>query len=226
MANIEIAYVVERSARRTLGIYVERDGSVVVRAPQHLSDERIAAAVKSRQKWVHRTRVRWAQLNPEHPGKEFVSGETVYFLGSPHRLDFRKETARLISLEGDLFVIREEAKARVEELLKGFYRAEGIRRLPRIVEEHAQSMGVTPGRVKVLELGHRWASCSAKGTLNFNWRTMAVPVDVLHYLVVHELAHLKHRDHSPSFWQVVDAEMPSWKAHADWLRRHGAQMAL
>lgn len=226
MANTEIAYVVERSARRTLGIYVERDGSVVVRAPQHLSDERIAAAVKSRHRWVYRARARWAQLNPKRPGKEFVSGETVYFLGRPHRLEFRKDAARLVDLEGDLFVIREEAKARAEELLRGLYRAEGIRRLPPIVDEHARSMGVTSGPVKVLELGNRWASCSAKGALNFSWKAMAVPVDVLHYLVVHELAHLKHRDHSPRFWQVVGAEMPGWKVHADWLRLHGAEMTL
>lgn len=226
MADTEITYVVERSARRTLGIYVERDGCVVVRAPQDLSNEHIAAAVKSRQRWVYRTRARWAQLNPKRAGKEFVSGETVYFLGRPHRLDFRQDAAKRISLEGDLFVIRAEVRPRAEELLRGFYRSEGMKRLPDIVDGHARSMGVAPGQVKVLELGHRWASCSAKGALNFNWKAMAAPVEVLHYLAVHELAHLKHRDHSPRFWHVVDAEMPGWKAHADWLRLHGAEMTL
>jgi predicted metal-dependent hydrolase len=219
-------YVVERSARRTIGIYVERDGSVRVRAPAAASDQRIAAIVRAKRSWVYRAQARWAALNPVQPTKEFVSGETVYFLGQPHRLDFRTDSPRGVQLVGDVFLLNREDQPQAEALLRAFYRAEGLRRLPSIVHEHASSMGLHPGTVKVLDLGHRWASCSRNGSLNFHWKAMAAPVEVLHYLAVHELAHLTHRNHSPAFWQAVEAEMPSWKRHAAWLAERGAQMTL
>lgn len=226
MPEATVSYAVERSARRTIGLYVERDGSVLVRAPQSATQERIAAVVQAKQRWIYRAQARWAALNPQHSQREFVSGETIYFLGQPHRLDFRPEAAPGLRLEGDVFILRPVDKPRAENLLKDFYRAEGLVRLPELVQQHSVSMGLKPGRVRVQELGHRWGSCSTAGTLNFHWKALAVPLEVLHYLVVHELAHLVQRDHSSKFWQVVDAEMPGWKPLAQWLDFHGAQMTL
>ena len=221
-----ISYVIERSARRTIGIYVERDGQVRVRAPEKATDERIATVVNSKLPWVYRTLARWSTVSSGHTRKEFVSGETIYFLGRPHRLDFREDTSKPLELAGDIFVVRRDCQSETETLLKTFYRDEGLRRIPAMVEEHARTMGLTPARVRVLDLGHRWGSCSESGTLNFHWKALGVPLEVLHYLVVHELAHLERRDHSARFWSIVEAEMPNWKDHARWLTACGAQMAL
>lgn len=226
MPEPTISYAVERSARRTIGLYVERDGSVLVRAPQSATDERIAAVVRAKQRWIFRAQARWAALNPQHSQREFVSGETIYFLGKPHRLDFRPDAEPGVCREGDVFILQTAGKPRAEALLKDFYRAEGLARLPALVKQHSASMDLTPGRVRVQELGHRWGSCSASGTLNFHWKAMAVPLEVLHYLVVHELAHLVQRDHSAKFWQLVEAEMPGWQQQAAWLAAHGAEMTL
>ncbi len=221
------AYSVERTARRTVGIYVERDGSVLVRAPEALADARIAEVVRSKADWILRAQARWAALNPGRARKEFVSGETVYFLGQPCRLDFRSDAkSASVFRSGDIFVLHSGDKERAEDLLKAFYRQEGLSRLPELVAQHSRSMGLTPKAVRVLELGHRWGSCSPGGTLNFNWKSVAVPIEVLHYLVVHELAHLQQRNHSPEFWRVVEMELPDWRRNANWLDLHGAQMTL
>lgn len=226
MPEASIPYVVERSSRKTIGLYVERDGSVLVRAPLSTPDERIAATVSAKRAWIHRAQARWAVLNPQPPQKEFVSGETVYFLGQPHRLDFRQDAEPGVCRSGDVFIINSRDKPRAEALLKDFYRAEGRARLPVLVRQHAASMGLNPTGIRVQELGHRWGSCSAKGNLNFHWKAMAVPLEVLHYLVVHELAHIAQRNHSARFWALVEAELPNWRTHAMWLESHGSQMTL
>lgn len=226
MPESPISFTVERSNRKTIGLYVERDGSVLVRAPLTEALERIEAVVDAKRKWIYRAQARWAALNPLQSGREFVSGETVYLLGQPHRLDFRAEASRGVQKEGDLLVMRTDEKPWAEELLKSHFRAEGLLKLPGLVQQHARSMGLSPGTVRVQELGHRWGSCSAKGSLNFNWKAMAAPVEVLRYLVVHELAHLRHKNHSPQFWRVVETEMPDWARHAEWLTAHGAEMVL
>jgi len=226
MSASTIAYAVQRSARKTIGLYVERDGSVLVRAPEAASDERIAAAVRSKERWIFRAQARWAALNPQAAQREFVSGETIYFLGQPHRLDFRPDADPGVLREGDVFTLQAADKPRAESLLKEFYRAQGLRRLPALVEQHAASMGLVPGHIRVQELGHRWGSCSDNGTLNFHWKAMAVPLEVLHYLVVHELAHLVQRNHSAKFWKLVEMEMPGWQEHASWLEARGSEMTL
>ncbi|WP_287924885.1 SprT family zinc-dependent metalloprotease [Diaphorobacter sp.] len=226
MSELPIPFIVGRSNRKTVGLYVERDGSVLVRAPESVPLERIKAIVEAKRKWIYKAQARWAVLNHQQPRHEFVSGETVYLLGQPHRLDFRTGASRGVHQEGDVLVLRADDRPRAEELLKGYFRAEGLARIPALVQQHAQSMGLSPGFVRVQDLGHRWGSCSAKGNLNFNWKAMAAPIEVLRYLVVHELAHIRHKNHSSQFWRVVEAEMPDWARHAGWLTAHGAEMVL
>jgi predicted metal-dependent hydrolase len=85
-------------------------------------------------------------------------------------------------------------------------------------------MGVAPGRVTIRQARTRWGSCSASGALSFNWRLALAPERILRHVVVHELAHLVHRDHSRRFWAVVEAHDAETASHRAFLRRHGAEL--
>jgi predicted metal-dependent hydrolase len=222
----DVEYSVARSARKTAAIFVERDGAVTVKAPQSATDQQVQRLVERKLPWIYRSLAQWGELNRQPTGKEFVSGETFYFLGQPCRLDITADAALALELSGDTFILRADVRPQAEQLLRAFYRRAGYDRLPSMIASHASSMGVRPGKLRVWELNHRWASCSATGNLNFNWRAMGAPLDVLHYLVVHELAHLRKRNHTPEFWGTVDAEMPAWREAAEWLKQHGARMTL
>ena len=222
----DVEYSVARSTRKTAAIYVERDGTVTVKAPQAASEQQVQRLVERKLPWIYRTQAKWSELNHEPTGKEFVSGETFYFLGQACRLDVASDVSEPLLLVGDRFVLHADRMYQAEELLRAFYRRAGYERLPGLIATHSQSMGVRPGRLRVWELNHRWASCSPAGNLNFHWRALGAPLDVLHYLVVHELAHLKERNHTPQFWQFVEMEMPGWREASDWLKSHGARMSL
>lgn len=222
----DVEYSVARSDRKTVSIYVERDGGVTVKAPRRATDQQLQRLVERKLPWIYRTLTHWGELNRQPGGKEFVSGETFYFLGQPCRLDISPDATEPLSLIGDRFVLRLDRREQAEELLRAFYRRVGYERLPTLIAARARSMGVKPGKLRVWELNHRWASCSPAGNLNFHWRALAAPLDVLHYLVVHELAHLKERNHTPEFWQLVDTELPGWREAAEWLKLHGARMTL
>jgi predicted metal-dependent hydrolase len=77
-----------------------------------------------------------------------------------------------------------------------------------------------------MELQNRWGSCSVKGNLNFHWKCAMAPVDVINYIVAHEVVHLKHLNHSREFWNDLDKLIPNYQRHIDWLREHGAGMDL
>lgn len=222
----DVEYQVKRSDRRTVGIYVERDGTVSVRAPQAATDEQIQRVVEKKRSWIYRNLAMWKELNPAPMPREMVSGESFYFLGQPCVLDVRTDAGSPLALEGDRFILRADRRAKADELIRAFYRRAGYERLPGMIAAHARSMGVKPGKLRVWELKHRWASCSPAGNLNFHWRALSAPLDVLEYLVVHELAHLKERGHTPRFWKEVEKVMPDWKSRAEWLKRNGAAMTL
>ncbi len=87
-------------------------------------------------------------------------------------------------------------------------------------------MDLTPNGIRVIDLKNRWASCTPEGKLNFHWKCMMSPATILDYIVVHELAHLIHPNHSAAFWNEVDKVLPDYGERKEWLRVHGAGMDL
>src|SRR5438093_4487586 len=93
-----------------------------------------------------------------------------------------------------------------------------------VLEEEAPALGVTYERVQIRGQRTRWGSCSARGTLSFNWRLVLAPLEVLDYVAVHELCHLRIPNHSKSFWTLVEASRPDWRDQRHWLREHGPEL--
>ena len=93
-----------------------------------------------------------------------------------------------------------------------------------VVDEQAPAIGVAPSRILIRDQRSRWGSCSTRGTLSFNWRLVLAPFDVLDYVVVHELCHLREPNHSSRFWRLVETHRPGWRTQRDWLHRHGPEL--
>ena len=93
-----------------------------------------------------------------------------------------------------------------------------------LADEEAPALGVEPERIQIRDQRTRWGSCSTRGTLSFNWRLVLAPFDVLDYVVVHELCHLREPNHSRRFWTLVEQRRPGWRAQRDWLHEHGPEL--
>jgi predicted metal-dependent hydrolase len=93
-----------------------------------------------------------------------------------------------------------------------------------LVDEEGPEIGVAPARIQIRDQRSRWGSCSTSGTLSFNWRLVLAPFDVLDYVVVHELCHLREPNHSRRFWTLVEDRRPEWRAQRDWLHEHGPEL--
>jgi predicted metal-dependent hydrolase len=109
---------------------------------------------------------------------------------------------------------RKEAAAAIDR----WYRREARERIGVVTAAEAERLDLEPGRITIRDQKTRWGSCSTSGTLSFNWRLVIGPAHALRYVVVHELIHIRHHNHSRAFWQALTEALPAWKHSADWLR--------
>lgn len=217
--------------RQTTDIVIERDGVITVRPPRRMTPEQVDDTVLSKRMWIYRNLAQWRDLNATRVTRELVSGETFLYLGSGYRLQLVTEQDEVLKLKDGRFclmrsVIEQGGQEAAHQAFEGFYKAKGLPRIEARVEFFAAKVGVEAGGLQIKDLGYRWASCTPSGDLHFHWKCLMAPLTIIDYIIVHELCHLHHRDHSEAFWNEVDKVLPDYRARKEWLRVRGAELDL
>ncbi|MGS0681821.1 M48 family metallopeptidase [Shewanella sp. 125m-7] len=217
--------------RKTTDIVIERNGIIAVRPPINYTPEQVDAVVESKRMWIYRNLAEWRDLNATAVVREWVNGETFLYLGRSYRLSLIAEQTALLKLKEGRFclnrkLIDEGGTDAAKKVFEAYYSDKGIQRITDRVKYYAPKVGVTASSIKVKDMGFRWASCSKSGALNFHWKCMMAPPKIIDYIVVHELCHMYHHNHSDAFWNEVDKVMPDYHERKEWLRKNGAGLSL
>jgi predicted metal-dependent hydrolase len=159
---------------------------------------------------------RSAVLGLDLPGVVWLHGRAIPVVRPAGTRGTARELAGALRVTGDA--------AEATDAVTRWYRRAARSALETAVASHAARLGLSPGPVSVRGQRSRWGSCARSGALSFNWRLVVAPEDVLAYVVVHELCHLRRHDHSRAFWALVGRAMPGWETHAQWLREHGTAL--
>ncbi len=216
-------YTIIRSPkRRKLTITVERDRSIVVHAPEGISDEKIHQVVNSKRQWIYEKSAHPQKYRglPHPPGKELVSGESALYLGRHYRIEVVNTELPEIRFNQRFFIPAAHAGKR-REVLRDWYIQKAKEKIVPRVKHHARELGVTYAKIKIVDNLYRWASCTLNNNINFNWRLIKAPMFVIDYTIVHELAHLIEANHTPRFWNIVRAQAPTMEKARAWLRENG-----
>ena len=226
-----LPYAIRRSARRkkTVAVTVDPGGSVLVVAPVRLARTRLDEIVTRKAAWIAQ-RVRRAESRDPPPApREFVSGESVLYLGRHYRLKVHPDGNGPAKLRGGWLHISAPAgadqAAGVRTALVSWFRRHAAERLPERVETWRAKAGVPVPRVVVADQRKRWGSCDHRGTIRLNWRIVQAPMRLVDYVVVHELVHLRHRGHGRDYWRTVGRIMPDYERRREELRRCGFALA-
>ncbi len=218
---------IEKTERRkTVSIFIERDGSVRVLAPVTATDEKIETAVKAKEYQIFTKIAKWKELNQGKVNREFVNGQSFLYLGKNYRLSIEENQDVPLKVSGGFFRLDKKYLNKVDKVFKEFYRDKAEQKIKerlKLIEEKFQHK---PRTIKVLELQNRWASWTPKNGLNFHWKCIMAPVAVLDYIITHEVVHLKHPNHSIEFWNELDKKMPNYREYENWLKRNGVKMSL
>ena len=217
---MKIAYSIKYSARKTISIIVERDRTVVVRAPLNTSVDLIESEINKRKFLLFQKINHPQKYTLPRERKEFVSGEALLYLGKYYKLEVSEKAFNGVDFDSKFSISKDHQKeARI--LLKDWYIRQAESRIIPKVKHFAHHLGVKYKKIAILDLKYRWGSCTPKDNINFNWRLIKAPGFVIDYIIVHELTHLIEPNHTPEFWNIVSVQLPHYEKAKNWLKDNG-----
>lgn len=219
LADQTLAYLLKRSARRTIGLKITREG-LTVTLPRQLPESEAERAIRKKLDWVL-DKLEDLKKFPVTP-EQLACGQHVLWLGEMRLLQTGGARTRLQDNVLHLSALNNHEQ--IVASLTCFYQRSARKHFSEYVRIWSERMKLVPSRIALSSARGRWGSCSSDGSLRLNWRLMQAPLPVIEYVVIHELAHLAELNHSSRFWSIVETHCPAWKKHRDWLKQNGHKL--
>ena len=224
-------YTIKKSSRaRYLRIKIDNSGEVIVTIPSRINERHGHDFVSKNSSWVL---AKLKEVNYNKTEYKFESGEFLPYLGEEIKLLFKKDDRKYpkggIHSDTMLIMANEEDindKKKIREAIIKTYKKYFRTIIEEAVEEYTKVYGFKYNRIAIKDNKTNWGSCSSKKNLNFNWKLIFAPLDVIDYVVVHEVCHLKEQNHSSRFWDLVEKEYPDYKEKKKWLKDNGGKLMI
>lgn len=216
-------YKIIFTERKSVNINIDRDSNIIVRAPKRLTKDDVAKVVNRKKHWIYNKLTNLS--TPNHSPKEFVSGESLLYLGEHYNLRIVEEQFSGLRF-GNEFTISKSSKSKTKAIFKVWYLAQAKKIFLPIVDYYSDTLGVKYNRIYIKSMKSSWGSCSPNKSITLNWKLVKAPQYVINYVIVHELAHLIELNHSEDFWNIVSVQVPNYKKAKKWLTQHGELLEL
>jgi len=237
--TLSFNYTIRHSRRAKKTRIVVTPEKIEVVAPLLVSKRKIHAFVKSQQKWITSAKKKVEakkQVSSLAP-KVYSDGAEIPYLGQQTKLKLIPFLAKKVKIEFDLntrqidfFVpskITEKDKNEYVRLsLINWMKSQAEREVMVFVNLHAKKYHLYPRYIRIKTQKSRWGSCGIHNDINLNWLLILAPPKVMEYVVVHELCHIKERNHSPRFWSLVESHLPDYQLQRNWLKKEGSRLML
>lgn len=226
----QIKFKLQFSDRRTLGISVFPDTSVVVTAPSRFVDDldSVKAKILKRAPWILRQQLKFSTYPPKPPARQFVSGESNRYLGRQFRLKVIEGSTESVRIKNgyiEVTVPDQKDKDRIEYEVAAWYRQRARQFFGKKLGEllgHFANHAITTPSLRLRKMTMRWGSCGRNGIIYLNPELIRSPSSCIEYVIVHELCHLIHPNHDKKFYNLLKRTMPDWEKRKARLERYGA----
>ena len=211
-------YQLIRSKRKTLSLQINSHAELIVRAPNQLSVKKIEQFIDEKSDWIEKKSNSISLKKPQKP--HYAEGEKFLYLGEEYPLKINPTQAKGLSFDGKMFSLHAGGK---EEFLAWYKASFKKIALPRL-EYYAKNHQLSYNQVRLKTQKTLWGSCSGVNNINLNYLLIGAPISVIDYVIVHELCHSVHKNHSKNFWQLVFSILPNYKASKRWLLDNGHRL--
>lgn len=216
-------YKLIRQKRKTIGIYIQNDLSVLVKAPYYMKQEAIDEFVSKNQEWIVKTISDKRTLAKQ---KDWLARREILYLGNTLKVEIKemsmvKPTVEVSETTFTIITPNKDDNFLIKKQVETYIKEQALQLFTKFTKEYCDLLGCQYEKITLRKQKTRWGSCSTKGTLSFNIRLMGAPIEVIRYVVLHEVVHLIHFNHSTSFWHTIEGVMPDYKLRKNYLKEHG-----
>lgn len=219
-------YSVIYSNRKSVEINISPPDQVIIRVPKKMTHKQIDDLIHRKSKWIIKKLDEIHSVLEQKQEVNFIDGETIMYLGEKYKLSINENThlkAIQIEIHKDYISINTPyiQQSEIKQAVIDWYKKQARKIVMERIEYYQQHIKIKPNYIRIKEQKKRWGSCSSKHNLNFNWKIIMAPIEVVDYLVVHEMSHLEYMNHSKMFWDKVQSILPDYKDRQKWLKTNG-----
>ena len=218
-----------RKRRKTISLQISNKSELVITAPHFTPICEINRFVQEKQNWISKAIQKHKEEAIKTKAKEYITGEHFCYLGESYQLEvfFEPfENAGVVFWDNSFFLNAHENKDLRKHYFVLWYKKKAREYIGSRVDFFSRMLKLQPGSMRITSALSRWGSCSEDNNLAFSFRLMMAKPEVIDYVVVHELMHIKERNHSAKFWQLVESAMPQYKLHRRWLKNNNYKFVL
>ncbi|MDR0900141.1 MAG: M48 family metallopeptidase [Methanobrevibacter sp.] len=216
-------YKIIYSKRKTISLKIKENGDLEVRAPNGTSKNQIAKFVESKEKWVNKHIHRIKENYIARKDFNLKFGDEIYLRGKG--IAISPVSGKIAKYKDEAFLIPKNCnKEEIREIAIKLYKKIAKKHIKERISYFKEKMNVEPTGIRITSAKTRWGSCSGKNTINFSWKLIMADDEVIDYVIVHELAHIKEHNHSPNFWLLVESIIPDYVERKKKLKKLGEKL--
>jgi predicted metal-dependent hydrolase len=214
--SIQIDEII-RSKRKSIALLITSDGRLVIKAPLKTTQKYIDELVDKKSRWIEAKLMVVQNRNLLHQPKQYIEGEDFLLLGEKYQLAFC-DGIKEICINSDCLLIPQKFQNNINQKLQAWYKQQAKKVFGERLTYFSKITGIKYKAMKITDAQKRWGSCGTNLIINFAWRSVMAPLDVVDYLVVHELCHIVHHNHSKAYWTKVASIMLDFRDREKWLK--------
>ena len=210
---------------KTVSLKVKNQ-EVVLSVPKFVTDSEIDNIIERKINWI-RNKLAIEKTNSSNIKRKYENGEKFLYFGSEYLLKIKHSNKDNVYLDNNIMIVevRNNSKAaHIRNMLKNWYIDESKKYLIKTTNYYEILIGVSVNKLIFGKYKSKWGSCNSKKTISYDWRIIMAPLEVIHYLIIHELCHIKHLNHSNDFWKTVEKYMANYKLQKKWLKTNSNKL--
>ena len=224
-----LSYQLIRSQKRrkTISLHIKEDGKIVVYAPYHTPKLEIEKFINEKESWISE-KLSEKEKSIKEAEKAFLPGEKFLYLGELFPLEIQDNNSKgyPLKLFFGKFILDKDHVERTKDLFIQWYKREAKEKIAERVDYYSKRLQLFTKGIKITSAKYRWGSCSRDNRLYFSWRIIMAPLRIIDYILIHELVHIKEKNHSKRFWTYLESILPDYRKHRFWLKENGHRLWL
>jgi len=226
---IRLSYHLIRSKKRrkTISLHIQEDGKIVLYTPYRTPKSEIEKFIHDKQSWIVE-KVSEKEKRIKEAEKTFLPGEKFLYLGEWYPLETQVSSCQgpPLRLAFGKFILNHDRMEEARDLFCNWYQREAREKIVERVDYYSHRFQLFPEGIKITSARFRWGSCSRDNRLSFSWRIIMASLAVIDYILIHELVHIKEKNHSKKFWNYLESVFPGYREQRHWLRENGHLLQL